>query len=364
MKTLRTISCIAIAVVISLGITGQAEAVKILFHGRNQGIGDPPEPTFRGDPAAFDHLQAVFGAENVVFLEGINAAADGSSANGYDVVFISGTMASGNTRDKYEDSPVGIVIGEHANTNATTVGNFYMSTSTGNSDGTKIRNEIDIMAPSHPIAAGLSGHVRFFSSDTPSNDPFFGSQWAQFGAGPLGAGVVEVARWDTTDQPLADPVEKVIFAADKGAALLGDGSPGSPATAAGRRVFFGAGDYHGSDLTADGFKLFDAAIAWSATRLPGDFNQDGVVDAADYVVFRNNAGTTNVLPNDNGLAGTVNSVTGVVIGQAHYDLWRANFGSSAAVGSLAAAAVPEPASCCLTLVALLGAMAGYRRVPR
>ena len=162
-----------------------------------------------------------------------------------------------------------------------------MVTSTGSSDGLKIRNEIDIMAPSHPIAAGLSGHVRFFTSDTPSNDPLLGTQWSQYGAGPLGAGVVEIARWDTTDLPNADPVEKVIFAAEKGAALLGDGSPGVPSTAAGRRVFFGAGDFHGSDLTADGFALFDAAITWAATAppvgVPGDYNGNGTVDAADYV---------------------------------------------------------------------------------
>lgn len=350
-----TVVCAFLVAALSLVTVDSADAIKILFHGRNPGEGEPPEPTFRGDPASFDHLQAVFGAENVVFMEGIFAAEDGSSANGFDVVFISATMASSNTRDKYEDSPVGIVIGEHANTSCCTVGNFAMVTSTGGYDGLKIRNKIDIMDPSHPVAAGLSGHVSFFSSDLPVNDPNSGTQWAQYGAGALGAGVVEIARWDTTDLPNEDPVEKVIFAADKGAALLGDGSPGIPATAAGRRVFFGAGDFHGSDLTADGFKLFDAAISWSATDLPGDFNGNGIVDAADYVVFRDNQGSTNVLSNDNGLAGTVNAVTGNVIGQAHYDLWRANFGNLAPSGSGSAlGTVPEPASYSLALIALLG----------
>ena len=132
--------------------------------------------------------------------------------------------------------------------------------------------------------------MNFFDSAAPSNDPLFGEQWAQYGAGPLGAGVVEIARWDTTDLPNPDPVEKVIFAAEKGAALLGDGSPGVPATAAGRRVFFGSGDFHGSDLSADGYTLFDAAINWAATDppvgVPGDYNGNGTVDAADYVLWR------------------------------------------------------------------------------
>ncbi len=35
--------------------------------------------------------------------------------------------------------------------------------------------------------------------------------------------------------------------------------------------------------------------------LPGDFNSDGKVDAADYVTWRKNNGTNNVLANDNGL---------------------------------------------------------------
>jgi hypothetical protein len=347
MKTVRFVSCVVVAVGISMWIVDSAQAIKILFHGREAGAGDPPEPTFRGDPAAFDHLQAVFGEENVDFMQGIDAAADGSSANGYDVVFISATMASSNTRDKYEDSPVGIVIGEHANTSCCTVGNFAMVTMTGDSGGgTKIRNEIDIMDPSHPIAAGLSGHVRFVSSDVPSNDPILGTQWGQYGAGPLGAGVVEIARWDTTDQPLPDPVERVIFAADVGAALLGDGSPGVPATAAGRRVFFGGGDYLGSDLTADGYKLFDAAITWAAAKpvagVPGDYNGNGTVDAADYVAWRDGGPLANEVA-------TPGSITAE-----DYNEWRARFGNIAGLGSgNSAAAVPEPSGCLLAAIAWL-----------
>jgi hypothetical protein len=299
-------------------------------------------------------LQTVFGAENVVFMEGINAAADGSSANGFDVVFISATMASNNTRDKYEDSPVGIVIGEHANTSCCTVGNFAMVTSTGDaSGGLKIRREIDIIDPSHPVAAGLSGRVTFVSSLLPDPDPIIGTQWGQYGAGPLGAGVVEIARWVTTDQPLADPIEYTIFAADVGAALLGDGSPGVPATAAGRRVFFGGGDYHGSDLTADGYKLFDAAISWAAAKPPaavlGDYTSNGTVDAADYVLWR-----------DNGTLANEVATPGMNTAQ-DYDEWRARFGNSTASGGgLESPAVAEPAACGLVAFALL-AIAGLRR---
>ncbi len=64
----------------------------------------------------------------------------------------------------------------------------------------------------------------------------------------------------------------------------------------------------------------------------GDYNDDGKVDAADYVVWRKHNGTTAVLPNDRS-SGFVNS--------ADYDDWRANFGLMSG-GSSLAEAVPEP----------------------
>jgi hypothetical protein len=44
--------------------------------------------------------------------------------------------------------------------------------------------------------------------------------------------------------------------------------------------------------------------------LTATFNEDGAVDAADYIVWRNGLGTTNT--------------------QADYNTWRANFGATAA----------------------------------
>jgi hypothetical protein len=74
-------------------------------------------------------------------------------------------------------------------------------------------------------------------------------------------------------------------------------------------------------------------------RLPGDFNTDVTVDAADYVIWRKN------------FSGD----------QAMYDAWRANFGSSLGPGSGSAlpsaaplsAAIPEPAMVPTLLMALL-----------
>jgi T5SS/PEP-CTERM-associated repeat protein len=69
--------------------------------------------------------------------------------------------------------------------------------------------------------------------------------------------------------------------------------------------------------------------------LAGDYNEDGIVDAADYVVWRNGLGTTYT--------------------QSDYNVWRANFGRTAGSGAgslrdnVARAPVPEPTSTLLIL---------------
>lgn len=92
--------------------------------------------------------------------------------------------------------------------------------------------------------------------------------------------------------------------------------------------------------------------------LPGDYNNNNVVDAADYALWRNSVGQAITLPNDT----TPSSVT-----QADYDVWRANFGKTPAAsgaGAVVGAAVPEPASFMLLLVAALGPIATRRGARR
>jgi hypothetical protein len=73
----------------------------------------------------------------------------------------------------------------------------------------------------------------------------------------------------------------------------------------------------------------------------GDYNDNGTVDAADYVVWRNVNGTTTTLPNDS---------TPGIVSQADYDEWRTRFGMMSGVGA-SAQPVPEPGA--FTVVALL-----------
>lgn len=70
--------------------------------------------------------------------------------------------------------------------------------------------------------------------------------------------------------------------------------------------------------------------------LEGDYNENGVVDAADYTVWRNKVGAVaGTLPND---------TAGGAIGAAQYNLWKSKFGMVASGAGAIAAAVPEPAT--------------------
>ncbi|MEN0111292.1 MAG: hypothetical protein AAF805_11275, partial [Planctomycetota bacterium] len=75
--------------------------------------------------------------------------------------------------------------------------------------------------------------------------------------------------------------------------------------------------------------------------LPGDYNADGTVDAADYTVYRDAlAGVPGVtLQNETASSGEVD--------QADYTAWADNFGAASAV------AVPEPLSATLAAAGLL-----------
>lgn len=90
------------------------------------------------------------------------------------------------------------------------------------------------------------------------------------------------------------------------------------------------------------FFLDNFRLLTELTGLSGDFNNDGVVDAADYTEWRDNLGAPEgTLPND---------FDGGVIGAAQYSTWASQFGATA---SSSASAVPEPVSLLIVLGGLV-----------
>jgi hypothetical protein len=81
-----------------------------------------------------------------------------------------------------------------------------------------------------------------------------------------------------------------------------------------------------------------------APGLDGDFNDDGKVDAADYVVWRKNETANAALPNDDGLTTQAE----------RFNLWRSNFGDMAGSGGgVGSSSVPEPSTGLLLVMTLL-----------
>jgi hypothetical protein len=96
----------------------------------------------------------------------------------------------------------------------------------------------------------------------------------------------------------------------------------------------------------------DGIISVAAAGVPGDYNQDGTVDAADYTVWRNNLGSLSSLPNDD--------TPGV--GPDDYERWKSHFGQPAGSGALGAeSAVPEPQTMVLLLLAAANVVARRNR---
>ena len=90
-------------------------------------------------------------------------------------------------------------------------------------------------------------------------------------------------------------------------------------------------------------------------NVAGDYNSNGIVDAADYVVWRKTLGQTGT-----GLAADGNANN--QIDQGDFDTWRAHLGQTAGSGT-SVTAIPEPPSIVL-LIVTLAATAKRRLLPR
>lgn len=94
----------------------------------------------------------------------------------------------------------------------------------------------------------------------------------------------------------------------------------------------------------------------AAATLAGDYNADGVVDSADYVVWRDHLGSSYTLRND---------LTPATVDTDDYQVWKSGFGNSSRPSSLGTHQIPGPQSSaslsCLFPALLLMRGKGRRR---
>jgi len=147
-------------------------------------------------------------------------------------------------------------------------------------------------------------------------------------------------------------------------------------------LYLAGGEFKGYDAWVDlgfvplGFQIYlnkngkaaDPTFAWTiyidnirvgrfVTPVPGDYNGNGTVDAADYVVWRKNNGTTSgatAAQGDGDGDGDVDDADRLY--------WRARFGNTSGSGSgLGGGSVPEPTSIMLLLLASAAYGIGARK---
>jgi hypothetical protein len=97
------------------------------------------------------------------------------------------------------------------------------------------------------------------------------------------------------------------------------------------------------------FGSISALFLYTPAGVPGDYNGDSLVDAADYTGWRDQLGTNANLPNDE-TPGTVDP--------SDFGVWKSHFGQSVGSGSISrldrSELAPEPTSVGLALLSLLG----------
>jgi autotransporter-associated beta strand protein len=109
----------------------------------------------------------------------------------------------------------------------------------------------------------------------------------------------------------------------------------------------GSGADHESELiTSDGLLN---VLTQPVVGIPGDYNDNGSVDAADYVLWREGGPLENEVDNP-----------GVVNAQDYLE-WRSRFGNPGAGAGLGTSTVPEPTAWLLAVLSLVGHLARRER---
>ncbi|WP_424315794.1 putative Ig domain-containing protein [Haloferula sp.] len=191
-----------------------------------------------GDAALRDWFEGQGFVVTLKSFSGVQLA----DAAGMDLVFITATGSSGDLGGRLSDASVPTIVCEpyiYDDMGLTAVGNnVQLGVSFGES-------QLEIVNPTHPIAAGLSGVVTVVSDGS----GFF--TW-----GLPGAGGTSIAALSSNGS------QSAIFAYEAGSTLA------NSQVAPDRRVGLFMGDLSGANLTSDGLQLLSASVVWALEAAP------------------------------------------------------------------------------------------------
>jgi hypothetical protein len=201
---------------------------------------DPGPLTFAGDIAVQQRL--LKRGFDVKLARGSDIPANGSTALGSSLIVQSSSLGSGTVENadpnggpaigKFKSLAIPVLVWESSNEDA-----FGFQEANGTASAAD-QTQINIVDNTSPLAAGLP---KGLVTVTTAGDAYSSGT-------PTGARIIATQA--------ADPSQAVIYSYEKGD--KGFNAFVMPA----RRVFFFFGDPTATILTADGFKLFDAAVDW------------------------------------------------------------------------------------------------------
>ncbi|MBL7186255.1 MAG: hypothetical protein ISS70_07995 [Phycisphaerae bacterium] len=243
-KSVTSLLCLAVALCFSATATMGAD---ILFISSMEFARAAGDEHMVGDEAIKAFLEGL-GHTVTFFDDDEDEAATEAAAAAADVVFISETVGSGKIRDEITEIETLMVITESWAWDE-------MGLTEGGGAGVEVATtDIEIVAPGHFLAAGLTGTVPVLTDIT---GPVSGT--ARFSMGIAGPEATVIARAALSDGVTYD----VLFVYEKGSALAQAPSDGSPQVAADIRVCLGF-DYRSYALwNENAYALLEAAVNYA-----------------------------------------------------------------------------------------------------